>query len=88
MLDIHHSSFLIQHSQWPRSSAEPNTLVAVTGGTVELVWTLGGGSTALVLGSSEYDSPARRFVRGALPYFFGVLALAGVLAVAAGSLDA
>ena len=67
----------------------PNTLVEVSApsGATELTWTAAKGCKALVLGSSEYDSPARVFVRAALPYLFGALSLAAGLVVLSGGLD-
>ena len=58
-----------------------NTLLEVTSDSAELLWTLSDGCDVMVLGAPEYDSPARRIVRGALPYIGGVLAALAVAAI-------
>ena len=68
-------------------TVKPNDLVEVRGGAADCRWTRGKGCGALVLGSSEYDSPARRYARAAIPYIFGTLALAAALVVVSGELS-
>ena len=65
----------------------PNTLLQVSSSSVELVWTLDDGCDVMVLGAPEYDSPARRAVRAALPYVGGALAAVGVVALASEGLS-
>jgi hypothetical protein len=68
---------------------KPNTLVEVCSeaSDAEVVWALGKGCDVLVVGASEYDSPARAAVRAAVPYLGGVLAAALLFVVASGALS-
>ena len=63
---------------------KPNTIIQVDEGT-EAVWTRGKGCASLVLGTPEYDSPARAVARAAVPYVFGgLLLLSGAVVVLGG----
>ena len=64
-----------------------NTLVEVVAepAGVEVVWTRGS-TKHLVVASSEYDSPARRIVRGALPFLGAVFAIFVVVSLVSGAL--
>lgn len=58
----------------------PNTLVEIRS-TTELVWTLADDCKVMVLAAPEYDNPARRIVREALPIAIPALAVIGVVAI-------
>ena len=65
-----------------------NSLVEVSGdgSAVNVVWTLGKGCDALVVGTNEADSPARVAARAAVPYVLGGLGSIGVIAVVSDAL--
>ena len=65
---------------------KPNTIIEVGDQGCDAVWTRGKECASLVLGTPEYDSPARAVARAAVPYVFGGLLVLGGVAVVAGGL--